>query len=400
MRWGPGLLVTAAFIGPGTITTASLAGARFGYSLIWALLFSVLATIVLQEMAVRLGLIRGQGLAESLREGIQAPLAKWLSVFLVVAAIGIGSAAYQAGNLTGAAMGLSHLTALPPTTWIPVLGGAAGVLLWQGRQQWLERALIGLVGLMSLVFVTTLFVAGPDWQALWQGLVRPSLPEGSLTTVLALFGTTIVPYNLFLHASLMAKQQAKPGAEREALRQARLDAGLSIGLGGLITLAILATASVAFYGATGGSINAANIADQLAPLLGDLSGQFFALGLFAAGLTSAITAPLAGAFAVCGMLGWSSQLTAPGFRLVWICILLFGMGTAMMGTSPLLLILFAQAANGLLLPIIAAYLLWLMNQRDMLGQWVNGRAFNAVVSFVLLGLTALSGYKLWTVFVR
>lgn len=398
MRWGPGLLVTAAFIGPGTITTASMAGARFGYSLVWALLFSIMATIALQEMAMRVGLVRGKGLAESFTESINNHWARWLCVLLVTSAIGIGSAAYQAGNLTGAAIGLSHLSGIAPQAWVPIIGGIAGILLWQGRQQWLMTVLIALVALMSLVFLTTMLVAGPDWSALWRSLLRPSLPEGSLTPVLALIGTTIVPYNLFLHASLMATRKAASGQEQARLLQARLDAGLSIVLGGLITLAILTTACVAFYGTGLEALQIGNIATLLTPLLGELSGQFFALGLFAAGLTSAITAPLAAALAVCGMLGWSTDLKATELRAVWMTVLVFGMGSAITGSNPLLLIVFAQATNGLLLPVIAAYLLWLMNNKAMLGQQVNHWPANLLASVVLLVLVFLSGYKLWSLF--
>ena len=103
---GPGLLVTAAFVGPGTVTTASVAGARFGYALLWALLFSVLATIVLQEMSARLGLVTRAGLGEALRSTFTKPWLRWSCVALVVGAIGFGNAAYEAGNITGAAAGL------------------------------------------------------------------------------------------------------------------------------------------------------------------------------------------------------------------------------------------------------------------------------------------------------
>ena len=109
-KFGPGLLVTAAFIGPGSVATASAVGANFGFVLLWALLFSLIATIVLQEMAARLGLVSGEGLSQALRTTFKNPLLSRIAVLLVVSAIGIGNAAYEAGNISGAALGLQSLT--------------------------------------------------------------------------------------------------------------------------------------------------------------------------------------------------------------------------------------------------------------------------------------------------
>jgi len=109
---GPAAIVTAAFIGPGTVTTASIAGANYGYALIWAMVFSVFATIILQEMAARLGIVTRKGLGEALREQFENPVAKMISIFLVVSAIGIGCAAYETGNILGGALGLQAVTGI------------------------------------------------------------------------------------------------------------------------------------------------------------------------------------------------------------------------------------------------------------------------------------------------
>lgn len=138
------------------------------------------------------------------------------------------------------------------------------------------------------------------------------------------------------------------------------------------------------------------MAIQLEPLLGDLAHYFFAIGLFAAGLTSAITAPLAGAFAVCGMMGWSTDLASNKFKIVWAVILLSGAIGAALKLSPVALIVFAQAANGILLPIIAIYLLWLMNQKPVLAEHSNGWFANLLGGLIILLLLGLSGYKLWS----
>ncbi|ADT68270.1 MAG: manganese transport protein [Pseudoalteromonas tetraodonis] len=396
MRLGPGLLVTAAFIGPGTITTASVAGANFGFALIWTLLFSVIATILLQSMAARLGVATGQDLAQALRAHIETPLFKSLAIFLVISAIGVGSAAYEAGNLSGASMGLieifPHVNA---QLWTPLIAFLSAVLLYSGKHKVVENALILLVILMSLVFISTLVMAAPSLSDVLAGFI-PSMPEGSITTVLALVGTTIVPYNLFLHSGVLAARHDSKSDKQKVIKQTNVDTGVSITLGGVITLAILSTASVAFYGTDAGQISAANMAVQLEPLLGDAAHYFFAIGLFAAGLTSAITAPLAGAYAVCGMLGWSNKMDNTRFKSVAIVILLFGAAVASLGLDPVAVIIFAQAANGLLLPIVTTYLVWLVNQKTVMGKYTNSMLVNLLTLPVLVLIFGLSGYKLFS----
>ena len=396
MRLGPGLLVTAAFIGPGTITTASVAGANFGFALIWTLLFSVIASILLQSMAARLGVATGHDLASALRTTIQTPVFKALAAILVISAIGIGSAAYEAGNLTGASLGLQEIVpSVSPLLWTPLIAILSAVLLYTGKHKVIEGALIVLVVLMSIVFISTLVMAAPSLTAILKGFI-PSLPEESITTVLALIGTTIVPYNLFLHSGVLAEKHDKNNDMQKVIKETNLDTGISITLGGVITLAILSTASVAFYGTEAGKISAANMAVQLEPLLGSMAHYFFALGLCAAGLTSAITAPLAGAYAVCGMLGWSTQMSNTRFKLVAITILLFGAFVASLGLDPVAVIIFAQAANGLLLPIVTTYLVWLVNQKTVMGDYTNSMLVNLVTLPVLVLIFGLSSIKLFS----
>ncbi|MCK8125723.1 Nramp family divalent metal transporter [Pseudoalteromonas sp. 2CM39R] len=396
MRLGPGLLVTAAFIGPGTITTASVAGANFGFALIWTLLFSVIATILLQSMAARLGVATGQDLAQALRAHIETPLFKSLAIFLVISAIGVGSAAYEAGNLSGASMGLIEIfPQVNAQLWTPLIAFLSAILLYSGKHKVVENALILLVILMSLVFISTLVMAAPSLSDLLAGFI-PSMPEGSVTTVLALVGTTIVPYNLFLHSGVLAARHDSESDKQKVIKETNIDTGVSITLGGVITLAILSTASVAFYGPDAGQISAANMAVQLEPLLGDAAHYFFAIGLFAAGLTSAITAPLAGAYAVCGMLGWSNKMDNTRFKSVAIVILLFGAAVASLGLDPVAVIIFAQAANGLLLPIVTTYLVWLVNQKSVMGKYTNSMLVNLLTLPVLVLIFGLSGYKLFS----
>lgn len=393
---GPGLLVTAAFIGPGTVTTASKAGAETGFSLLWSILFAVLATIVLQEMSARLGLVTRAGLGEAIRETFQNPIGRMLAMLLVVVAIGFGNAAYQTGNLTGAAGGLQML--IPDngvSVWPVLIALISGILLWTGSYKIIERVLIGLVVTMSLLFLLTVVIVQPDYSQVAWGLLIPTVPDGDFTLLMGLIGTTVVPYNLFLHADSVCAKWSKKEALSEAIQESRIDTCLSISLGGLVTMAIIVTAAMAFPGHAKIE-RLQEVAAQLEPLLGgELAVWAFALGLFAAGLTSSITAPLASAYAISGIFGWEKSLTSWRFRAVWLTILLCGTSLAIVfSKSPIQTIVVAQVANGLLLPIIAIFLLIVVNRKSLLGNYANGWLANILGICVVIIATAIGLWKI------
>ena len=397
-----GYIIAAAFIGPGTVTTASLAGANFGFHLVWALLFSIFATIVLQDMAARLGVATGKGLASAMKDMVSTPWLKMLFIALIVSAIGIGNAAYESGNLTGAAIGLDAFWEIGTGTWALILGVLAIALLWTGSYSWIESVLVYLVFIMAGVFFVTLIVAKPDISLMFSQLLQPRLAADSITTILALIGTTIVPYNLFLHASLVAKSSPSTdninSDKSDAIKACRKQSATAISMGGLITLVVMATAMMAFFNQAA-TMDAGNMGEQLKPVLGDKAQWFFALGLFAAGLTSAITAPLAAAYAVCGALGLSDDMKSKGFRAVWLTIIVCGVAVAALGFKPLPAILFAQATNGLLLPIIAIFLLVVMNKSKALGKFKNTLWSNLAGVIVVSVVVGLGLYKLTSLFV-
>ena len=392
-----GYIVAAAFIGPGTVTTASIAGADFGFHLVWALLFSVVATMVLQDMAARLGLGTGRGLSDALLSLTQSRPLRFIAAALIISAIGIGNAAYESGNLTGAAIGLNAIVDIGTPSWAITLGVLAALLLVTGKYKLIESVLVGLVALMALVFIITLIFASPDWSAMGKQLVSPRLDSETITMVLALIGTTIVPYNLFLHASLVANQH-KATEDSDILQACRRQSVTAIGAGGLITLVIVATAMTAFYGKPE-ALDAGNMGTQLAPVLGEYAQWFFAAGLFAAGLTSAITAPLAAAYAVCGALGKNTDMKGGLFRLVWLTVIICGVVIASIDVKPLLAILFAQATNGLLLPIIAVFMLVVMNKGALPAAYRNSTMSNLIGAAIVLFVVCLGLYKLAKLFV-
>lgn len=390
-RFGPGVLVTAAFIGPGTVTASTLAGANFGYTLLWALLFATLATMILQEMSARLGAVGQRGLGETLALELSNSVFKWPLFALVLVALYGGNAAYEAGNLAGATLGLEAIfgeSKSIATIGTLCLSLLSGVVLLTSRYRTIERVLVGLVLLMSLAFVLTFFVVRPDLMSMLTGMFKPTIPDGALLTVIALIGTTVVPYNLFLHAAA-SKQRWHGHADLPAMRT---DTVISIGLGGLITILIISTAAASIYANALQVNNAADMAAQLQPLFGNSAKILLGLGLFAAGLSSAITAPLATAFAVTELLGLQDP-NKRKFKAIALSVLIIGTLLALTGIKPITLILMAQFANGLILPIIACFLLWAMNRHRVLGDHVNGLLANLCGAAVIL-VTAVLGLRL------
>ena len=388
-----GLLVTAAFIGPGTVTTATLAGAQFGYGLMWALVFSIFSTIIIQDMASRIGIVSQMGLAEALHKTISQPLLKLFMVILVISAIGVGNAAYEAGNITGAALGLASVTQYPLTTWLAVISVIAAIALISGSIRLVERILIGLVLIMSVVFITAFVSSGPNIGPMVNGITQVNIDASNITMIIALIGTTIVPYNIFMQSSLLAKS----GSQQHLLpqiRENRIKNVVNFSIGGLITIAILGTAASTFF-AQGLSANTNNLAMQLTPLLGDFATLFFAIGLFSAGLTSAITAPLAGAYAVCGALGLVTSPKEMSFKIVAGLILLSGVLVAFSGIKPIAAIIFAQATNALLLPVIGVFLLIVVNNKRIMRQHTNSIISNILGWCIVALVVGLGSYKLW-----
>lgn len=382
LNFGPGVLVAAAFIGPGTVTACTLAGANFGFALIWALVFATIATVILQDMAARLGAGAEMGLGEALMKSAPSPAVKWAVGGLVFAALLIGNCAYEGGNLAGGALGLDALlsNASPgQNTLVAALAILAGVAVLVGRYQLLEKMLVALVLIMSTAFILSVIFTRPDLGALFSGL-WPRIPDGGTLTAIALIGTTIVPYNLFLHAAATRKKW--PGGNETG--QARKESAVAIGLGGLVSIFILSTAATTLF-KTGLEVsNAADMARAIEPTFGEAARYLIGIGLFAAGLTSAITAPMATAFALSEVIGGDEARKSTLFRGTALVVIVVGAAISLSGIRPVEMILIAQYANGLLLPLMAAFLLYIMNRKELLGVHANTLAANLAGSAIVL----------------
>ncbi len=382
MKWlrdiGPGVLIAAAFIGPGTVTLCTIAGASFGYSLIWAIILSTFSTIVLQEMSLRIGLVTRMNLAEVIRNYIKSKILNRFIVLLIISSILIGNTAYEAGNITGASLGISAIINYESINYIPVfIGLIAFVILYQGDYKILERSLVSLVIMMSISFFITAIMTKPDITNLLKGIFRPQVNSSNLIVILGLIGTTVVPYNIFLHSSLVSEKWNSI----DKLKVARIESFISIFLGGLVSLSIIITAASVYNQNVTGVID---LARGLEPLYGKFAIYFLGLGLFASGITSSITAPLAAAYVAKSCFGWNNSLKNNRFRFVWFFILITGVIISMIEINPIEIIKFAQFSNSLLLPIIAIVLLWLINDENIIKKKFNYKYQNIFGFFIII----------------
>ena len=385
-KFGPGFLVAAAFIGPGTVTTATLAGARYGYSLIWVVLIAIFAAIVLQEMVGRFSLSVKIDVATAL---VQLTKHKWLKhgfQILAFLAIIVGCTAYEAGNIIGGSLGLSILTEVPKYLWIILISLIAIILLWWRNYKLIEKFLIGLVVIMGISFFITALMVKPDFSGIIKGFI-PGVPEKSMLLVLALLGTTVVPYNLFLHSAAILKKWK----DKNDIPWMRTDTYLSIGLGGLITVSIIVTAAAAYFLQGMVIKSPADLSLQLSPLFGDLAKIFFGIGFFSAGLSSAITAPYAAAWTASGLFGWKEDSWK--FKLIFSTVILFGAVVSIFALEPLHMIVIAQVTNALLLPIVSLFVLYLLNKKET-GEFKNTLLQNIlfVIVFIIIVLINLKKF--------
>lgn len=385
---GIGLFVTAAFIGPGTLTICTLAGFYFKLNLLWALILSVTATYFFQEMAIRISLVLKQGLAKSMVQMGQSKYWKWILSIIISCAIVIGNSAYEAGNINGTLLGLKGIVGSDLNELLALLVIVLGIVivLWIQRLKWIKILLMALVFLMSLSFIVAVVSLKPSFTELVSGTFAFEVPQGSWSTILALIGTTVVPYNLFLHSSLVEMEQL--GAQD--LKKIRLDTLLSISLGGFISICILITSRY-ITGVTEVT-NATDMSFALQQVFGSYALIIISTGLFAAGLSSAITAPLAAALITKDL--YTGQKPQLWYTLTWLLVVLSGLIFSLVGKTPIEIIRLAQISNGLLLPIVIVMLLVVLNSNKIDKEHRNSWLQN-IFGFLFTVLTLLLASRIF-----
>ncbi len=377
-------VISAAFIGPGTVTTSASAGAGFGYTLIWAILFSIIACYVLQEASARITAVSGNNLGEAMRSQYAGTKTGKTLIWLTLIAILSGCAAFEAGNILGAVAGISIVTnQLPVPVIVGSIGLISGLLLWKGSIRQIATLLGLIVAIMGICFVITAMMIPHDLSSLFSDGFVPTIPPGAEILVLGLIGTTVVPYNIFLGSGLKHTQTPS---------EMKLSLLIAIGLGGFISICILLTGT-----AIAGEFTFEALAAALNEQLGGWGNWLLGIGLFGAGLSSTLTAALAAAVTAKSLLKTSSNQTRWStdgfyFRSVWMGVLSVGLLFGLLELQPVPVIILAQALNGIILPVIAVILFLMMNQTIILPEQHQNRTFYNILSGFVVYLTVLIGF--------
>ena len=369
-------VVSAAFIGPGTITTAAKSGAAFGTDLLWVLVFSTFACLLLQESAARLTLISGKNLGQAISQQFEKSRYKVLVLSLVLGAIVLGAAAYEMGNLLGAVAGIQLIFNLQAWILVLLIGGIAFIILNIPSLKIISTILGFVVVLMGIGFLSTAILVKPDFSSILSGAFIPLIPSSSQAgiLVLGLIGTTIVPYNLFLGSGISNKKQS--------VKEMRFALAIAIILGGLFSMAVLIVGTL-----VSGDFSFENLSVALQSKIG-ISGKYLlGFGLFAAGFTSAVTAPLAAAITLKSLFGnktpekWEPKSIR--FKWGWMLVLVTGIGFALGNVKPIPAIILAQALNGFLLPFVSIFLFIAINNREITTHKTNSFGLNILMILVI-----------------
>lgn len=365
-------VISAAFIGPGTVTTAVTAGANYGLSLLWTVTFATFGCIALQELSARITIASGLTFGESLLRKFGPRNGKLLQ-WVVGGSVVFGCAAYEAGNILGAVAGLNLLTGVSNLALVIIVTAvSAAVLLYKGKDL-ISNLMMILVIMMGVAFAALALSQDFTVADLAISTVTPVIPTGSEIIVLGLIGTTIVPYNIFIGAGI-SKGQTVP--------LMRVGLSISVAIGGAITSAILIA---------GISIKEFNSFQEIAAAMSQQVGTWgeyaLALGLFAAGFSSAITSPYASSLVATTVFGLSSPWKV---RAVWMLVLLTGFLFGISGARPIPVILAVQALNGLILPLITMYLIIIVNDESIVPKgFAHGSRYNIILMVIMLAVSLI-----------
>lgn len=390
---GPGFITANVDNDPGGILTYSQAGAKYGYALLWTLIPTTIALIVVQEMASRMAVATGRGLSDLIREEFGLRITFFTMIVLALADLGNIFAEF-AGIASGMGIfGVSRYVAVP-------LGAA---LVWyvivEGSYKPVERILI-LFSFVYLAYPISAFFAHPDWHT---AMVKTIVPEfrsdsGYVTMLVGLIGTTITPWmQFYLQASVVEN-----GTSKKDYRLARWDVVVGCIVTDVIAFFIVvACAATLFKSGHGEITDAAEAAIALKPFAGRFASLLFGLGLVNASLLSAAILPLATAFNVCEGLGFESGVNkrfseAPTFYALYTFLIAFGAGFVLIPKMPLFkVILFSQVANGVLIPFVLIFMLKLVNRESLMGEMRNSATANVIAVSTTVTMIVLTVMMLW-----
>jgi NRAMP (natural resistance-associated macrophage protein)-like metal ion transporter len=392
---GPGIIAANAGNDASGIATYSTVGAAYGYGLLWIFTPMLLSLIVVQEMCARMGVVTGKGLADLIREQFGV---RWTA--LVMLALLIANLGVIISEFVGIAQA-SELFGIPRYVTVPLTASLIWWLVVRGTQKRVEQVFLAM-SLVFLCYVASAFLARPNWSAVAEGFVTPSITfeAGYLFMIVATIGTTITPFmQVFVQSSVVEK-----GMDKDDINLARADVIVGTLFAMMIAaFIVISTAATLNVQGIREIDSAATAAAALAPVAGNYAKVLFAVGLFGAAMLAMGVLPLATAYSLSEALGFEKGLShsfreAPIFLGIFTTLIVIGGSVALVPNIPQIqLLLFTQCINGLLLPVLLVAILLLVNKREIMGEFANNRWLNlaaiavtivtSTLSLSLLGLT-------------
>lgn len=367
-------IISAAFIGPGTVTTAASAGSQFQLQLLWAVTFATLACIALQEVSARITISSGLSFGQALDKKFGHQKGFWVK-WLVGGSVVLGCAAYEAGNILGGTSGLVLLLGDYSKTFTVLLTLIAALILWSGRGKWISTIMTILVAMMGLAFFALALYGNFSFGEVVSSSIVPVIPPGAELLTLGLVGTTIVPYNIFLGSGI-SKGQTIP--------LMRIGLSISVIIGGLITAWILMAGTLA------SEFNSfADLSQQFQTKIGMIGVIALGVGLFAAGFSSAITSPYAASIIATSVFDTQKK----NIVWVWGSVLAVGFLFGISGIKPIPVILAVQAVNGLILPLITYFLIVIVNDPSLIPAAGRHTSWYNAVLILILGCVLVLGFN-------
>lgn len=384
---GPGFFVTVGFIDPGNWVTNVAAGSQFGYSLLWVVSLSTVILIIVQHNAAHLGIVTGLCLSEAASKFFKP----WLRVMMLGSAM-VACVATALAELLGAAIGLKMLTGLPLVAGAVMSAGFSAWMLFSKNYQRLEKWIMGFVSLIGMAFLFEIWLADVAWVQTFSGWVTPTFPIGALTVIMGVLGAVVMPHNIFLHSEVIqSRQWNEKGADiiEKQLKYEFLDTLTGMGAGWAINSAMIIVAAAVFY-KNGIVVNELpQVTLTLEPIFGRASAVVFALGLLFAGLSSSVTAAMAGGSVFAGIFIEPFDINDPHSRMGLGITLVGALVAIMLLPDPFKGILWSQVALSMQLPLTIIPLMMLTSSKEVMGEYANKR-YGAIVlwtvGLIVIGL--------------
>lgn len=385
---GPAAIIASAFIGPGTIIVSTKVGVNFGYSLVWAVVFAVISLMVLMEMASRISIVSKKDLIEASIDVIPNNniWKRFIQILMLLAVITV-CFAFQTGNLTGGSLGLAQILGVSNKFIIILMSLVAILISVIGSSKLLEFFMKMFVGFMGLIFIVTLIFIRPNIIEVSKGLI-PIIPKGGYVLTLALIGTTLIGINLILHSITSKNKWSKI----EDLSDSKWDIVINILIGGLITFSIVVISATVLRGNELKGNPALIFTQSLEPVLGSYASFLGNLGLFVAGLSSAIAIPFTLKNITSKVFDFEKGAEDIKAKILGIVVIVFGTFLALIGRNPQEIIIAAQATSGFFLPFITILILIVANNKRLLGEYVN-KSYQNIIGIIVVCLTFALGIR-------